>query len=338
MAASRSDRFGLFKHRPPRVHGGRRERAPRHRGALSTVVMSAILSIAVVVITPIGSSALGRLLSLVAQSAHLVPPSSGEILVGQLLILVAPIVGLGAVLSRRPLLLSLGIGALLVAASALVIDGSALVTQIAVVIGSLGAGLLLPGALGALSSGARTRLRIAAARTTAGLLALLMVWTGATLTVLAMSADDPLSGRIDAVMVLGPSDARNVAEGVLLARRSSGAVLVLSSSRDGDGRFKNKECTAEMDIEVVCLRADPFTTEGELSALDELSVTSQWSRIAIITSVPHVPRARWMAERCLSPGHAVLGRSAPNSISLWMTAGAYQSAAWIKSLVHPPCS
>jgi len=336
--AVRSDRFGPVKHRPPRVHGGRRERDPRRPGALSTVVMSAILSIAAVIITPIGSSVLGRLLSLIAQAAHLAPPSSGEILVGQLLMLVAPIVGLGAVLSGRPLLLSLGIGALLVSTSALVTGGSALVTQTAVVIGSLVAGLLLPGALGALNSGARTRLRIAATRTAAGLLALLVIWTGATLAVLAMSADDPLPGRIDAVMVLGPSDPRNVAEGVLLARRSSGAVLVLSSSKDVDGRFKNKECTAEMDIEVVCLRADPFTTEGELSALDELSVTSQWSGIAVITSVPHVPRARWIAERCLRSGHAVLGRSAPDSISLWMTAGAYQSAAWIKSLVHPPCS
>jgi uncharacterized SAM-binding protein YcdF (DUF218 family) len=315
----------------------RRSGRPR-AASIRELAAAALLSITVILICPLDSKAVDRLLSLLAQFGGLPAPPSLVVFFAQVLVLAAPIVVLAALLAPQRRRVTAIAGAVLVAVSSLGSSGPALLGQTGVVLVALVLGHFLHRAGSRMSPRVRAAARAAATRLTAGLLVLCTLWAGATLAIVTAASDGALPDRIDAVMVLGPSEPRNVSEGLRLASRSRGAVLVISSSKDGDGRFKNKECAEPLGFRVVCLEAEPATTEGEMTAFEELASSSQWTSVALVTSVPHVPRARWIADRCLSADHVLAGRSEPVGVSAWMVAGAYQSAAWVKALLHPPCT
>ena len=147
------------------------------------------------------------------------------------------------------------------------------------------------------------------------------------------SAADP-----SAVVVLGPATAERIAAGVDAAERSGVRTVVVSSAVRPDGSFAAPQCTRPVSVNLVCFAPKPFSTAGEMKAIEALSRTHDWTDVILLTATPHVARATFVADRCLTVPAAVRAVDGPHSITDWALAYLYQSLAFVKVAVSGPCA
>ncbi|MBO0982876.1 YdcF family protein [Rathayibacter sp. SD072] len=144
-------------------------------------------------------------------------------------------------------------------------------------------------------------------------------------------------GDVNAIVVLGPVTDRRMDGALALLSEHPGAVLVLSTTRDGDGSFARPECAARNGKRVLCFTPSPFTTRGEIAEVKELTREYRWSSIALLTSTPHVARVRVIASMCLPAPASVASVEGPRTTSAWTLAVAYQTIAFVKLLLVRSC-
>ncbi|ROP57736.1 MULTISPECIES: hypothetical protein [unclassified Rathayibacter] len=147
------------------------------------------------------------------------------------------------------------------------------------------------------------------------------------------SAADP-----SAVVVLGPATAERIAAGINTAKESGAQTVAVSSARRPDGSFAAPQCTGPASVEVDCFAPKPFSTAGEMKAIDALSQRHGWTEVILLTATPHVARATFLADRCLTVHAAVRAVDGPRSITDWALAYLYQSLAFAKVAVSGPCA
>src|SRR5262249_13537622 len=95
----------------------------------------------------------------------------------------------------------------------------------------------------------------------------------------------------DAVVVLAGGDGERLHRGLELVRGGIAPTLVLSFGPPG-------LCDGDEGFDVVCFAPSPENTRGEAEAIGRLARARGWSQLLVVTSTPHVTRARLLVGRC----------------------------------------
>jgi hypothetical protein len=173
-----------------------------------------------------------------------------------------------------------------------------------------------------------------------------IVWCGVTTLLLAIlaslpvfvfpSVDDPKD--VDAVFVIGPPTFDRIRMARELIDEGRTDTLVVSvADPDSDESYVQKICDVDQADRVICLRPDPYTTQGEARALRDLAEANGWSSAAVITATPHVTRSRLIFERCFPGELSLLASRGPRDFLGWVDQYVYQSGAFIKAWIHQEC-
>ncbi len=81
----------------------------------------------------------------------------------------------------------------------------------------------------------------------------------------------------------------------------------------------------------------PFTTRGEARLLQQEMAAHGWRTATVITTTPHVLRARVLMDRCVPSGVNVVGRAIRLRPLDWAHQYLYQTGAFVKVLLNPGC-
>ena len=163
------------------------------------------------------------------------------------------------------------------------------------------------------------------------------------------SVDRPI-GQADALLVLGPVDAK-LAEAVRLMEGGTAGTLVISdqdqrSGQPGECRAAVLRMAAEAgwpadrSDDLHCFRPVPVTTQGEAMGIGELGAQRGWDSLHVLAYPEHISRARVLVDRCWSgQSHYLAAPGGPASAgqqdawdSFW-----YQSGALVKAGLTPGC-
>ncbi|MCS5716755.1 YdcF family protein [Herbiconiux sp. CPCC 205763] len=144
--------------------------------------------------------------------------------------------------------------------------------------------------------------------------------------------------RADAIVVLGPPKATRIALAEKLV--SEGYAETILISVPPTSRFSASSLPActypPAGADVTCFLADPFTTQGEARFVRAQAQENGWNKVLVITSTPHVYRARLIFDRCID---GALFVADPRNLSLgdWIYQYLYQTGAMLKASVNDEC-
>ena len=134
--------------------------------------------------------------------------------------------------------------------------------------------------------------------------------------------------RVDAILTLGgdPGQLR-AKKGVALAEAGYAPVVVVSR-----GGYPEAPCpTATHGVEVICFRADPLDTRGEVEFASRLAAERHWTSLLVVPERSQSTRARMLLERCTAARIVVVPVQDPADRLLYDIA--YEWAATAKALV-----
>jgi len=139
--------------------------------------------------------------------------------------------------------------------------------------------------------------------------------------------------RVDAIVALGgdPGQLR-AKEAVSLAEAGYAPVVLVSR-----GGYPPAPCpTAKPGIEVVCFRANPLDTRGEVEFATREAARHHWTSMIMVPERSQATRARLLFRRCSDMQLLVVPVSAHGTILLFNVA--YEWAALAKAfVVHTSC-
>ncbi|WP_084727360.1 YdcF family protein [Rhodococcoides yunnanense] len=136
----------------------------------------------------------------------------------------------------------------------------------------------------------------------------------------------------DAIVVLGGSaDDRN-SLGLELAEEGYASTLVYSDPY-GSASTLTDICThGSPDFTVECFDPDPGTTRGEGREIRDLARREGWSSIIVVTSTPHISRARYIIDKCWSGDMAFVASTTDRNVFEWAWEYVYQSAGYARAV------
>lgn len=136
--------------------------------------------------------------------------------------------------------------------------------------------------------------------------------------------------RVDAILMMnGPGDP--LPEALLLAGEHRARFLLISQGT----RASHYACPAAVPgVQLICFHPSPASTQGEAEYAGQLAQRYNWHSIAIVTTIPHVSRARLRLERCFG-GHVYAAGVPVRPWDLPYTI-AYEWGAMVKALVLQP--
>lgn len=123
---------------------------------------------------------------------------------------------------------------------------------------------------------------------------------------------DPV--RADAIVVLSGSKLR-LPTGVRLMREHDAPLLVVSRN-DHPTNLERQACAHALGFKTLCVRADPFSTQGEARLIARLAKVRGWRAVDVVTSRFHVYRARLIIRRCYHGKLAMVGAPNPGGFDL----------------------
>jgi uncharacterized SAM-binding protein YcdF (DUF218 family) len=126
---------------------------------------------------------------------------------------------------------------------------------------------------------------------------------------LFLGREDDQVRQADAVVVLAGS-AKRLPVALDLVREGVAPVLVVSEDTTGRDPARTRLCRdglEDSDVEILCRRADPYSTRGEARLVARLAEERHWRTIAIVSSRYHLFRAERMVERCTDADVAMRG-------------------------------
>ncbi len=120
--------------------------------------------------------------------------------------------------------------------------------------------------------------------------------------------------RADAIFVLGGGAYERYPYALELALLDFAPRVVMSNPRGSRDIWMTDLCGSQRyDFPITCFEPTPSTTRGEAQELRRLAHLYGWKRVIVVTSVPHISRARFILDRCFD-GELVMA-SSPEDIS-----------------------
>jgi uncharacterized SAM-binding protein YcdF (DUF218 family) len=168
---------------------------------------------------------------------------------------------------------------------------------------------------------------------------LLLAVIGVTGVVVFSHAPEDALQKADAVIVLGGEHDGREEYGRRLVRSGYASVLVLSDPYPKSDPVMRRACdSARDDVETICVRPNPLTTEGEATLTRRLATERGWTKVIVLTWRYHLPRARFVFSKCLSwPPDRLVLRGVPRDYDLplgyWEYIYSYQFLAFAKAAI-----
>ena len=134
----------------------------------------------------------------------------------------------------------------------------------------------------------------------------------------------------DAVVVLAGGDGERIDRGLELVQQGVAPTLALSFGPD-------RLCGSEQPFDVVCFRPSPEDTRGEAEAIGRIAAERGWTNLVLVTSTPHVTRARMLLERCYSGTLQVTDATPRQDVPGWLVAIAHEWGGLAESIVERDC-
>lgn len=143
----------------------------------------------------------------------------------------------------------------------------------------------------------------------------------------------------DAILVLGgTASAQRYLTGLDLAADGVAPTLVLSNPYRPRDPVLDALCAQQQPgFAVVCFTPEPRTTLGEGRELRRLAAGNGWRSVVVVTSTPHVSRARYIIGKCFDGELIMVGTPARLSVVDWAWLYAYHGAAYVKSWLQGQC-
>lgn len=147
----------------------------------------------------------------------------------------------------------------------------------------------------------------------------------------------------DAIFVLGHSDF--IGPDSYAKRRDSMAlelmqegwaptVVISDGSSHGDLWVGDKPCGIP---HLQCFRPTPPTTLGEGRELRRMAEEAGWKSVIVVTTRPHISRARFILENCFAGDLVMIEGPAETSISRWAFEYVYQTLGFVKAAFSSNC-
>jgi len=192
-------------------------------------------------------------------------------------------------------------------------------------------------------SPARNALRSRVLRTLGALLVLVL---GAAVlgypVYVAPQVDQPR--QADAILVLGgTASAARYLKGLELAEQGLAPTLVLSNPYRPADPVLDALCGRQQPrLRIDCFAPEPRTTLGEGRELRRLALERGWRTVIVVTSTPHISRARYIIGKCfdgeLVDGELVMAATPARLSAMgWAWIYAYHSAGYVKSVLQGTC-
>lgn len=135
---------------------------------------------------------------------------------------------------------------------------------------------------------------------------------------------DETSGA-DAIFVLGPPNPSRIQLATDISAREGDVPVYISVASEGSRSASTvAACVAGA---AVCRVPHPFTTKGEAKLAAGVSARHGYRTLVIITSAPHVERARYIFQRCTDIDVRVVGVPFSGSFGGLLEQYLYQSTA-----------
>lgn len=146
------------------------------------------------------------------------------------------------------------------------------------------------------------------------------------------------SEPVDAVFVIGPATFDRIRAARAMIDEGDTTTLIVSvDDPDSDRSYVQKVCDPDQAEEVICLRPDPYTTQGEARALRDLAAENGWTSVMVLTQTPHVLRTRILFERCFTRQVDVQAVGGPRDLGQWAWQYLYQTGAFMKVALNQDC-
>lgn len=178
----------------------------------------------------------------------------------------------------------------------------------------------------------RPRWQVVVARTVLLVLVLGVAFLVATTRLFLWPPTDA-PARVDAILALGgdPGQLR-AKQGVALAEAGYAPVVIVSR-----GGYPPAPCpSARAPVHVICFRANPLNTRGEVEYATRLARANRWTSMLMVPERDQATRARMLFRRCSDMPLVVVPVSAHGTTLLFSIA--YEWASLAKAfVVHTSC-
>lgn len=145
---------------------------------------------------------------------------------------------------------------------------------------------------------------------------------------------------VDAIIVLGGENDGRVPYGLALAKQGLARQVVISNPHGTSDPGANEGCAVrDSRFTVTCFAPSPSTTRGEAEFTRTLAEQNRWTSILLVSWRYHLPRARYIFERCFAGDIAVraVPRGYHSNVAKWAYTYAYQTAGFVKAALQRPC-
>jgi hypothetical protein len=137
----------------------------------------------------------------------------------------------------------------------------------------------------------------------------------------------------DAILVLGGRDYDRYPFGIGLGEQGWAPIVVLSIDR-----WRTGYCaTPHPHLDLRCFIPDPPTTKGEAQEMHRLAANYGWRTVIVVTSRPHISRARFILEHCFDGNLVMVESPAHLSVRKWAYQYVYQTAGYARAVLEPSC-
>jgi hypothetical protein len=148
---------------------------------------------------------------------------------------------------------------------------------------------------------------------------------------------DPLR-HADAILILGGEGWDRYPFGVELAVHGWAPTVVLSWSHEPKDTWVTQQCTTPPPgLNLYCFVPDPPTTKAEGRELRRLAAKYRWRTVIVVTSRPHISRARFILERCFAGDLVMVADPVRVSALGWAFEYVYQTVGYLRAVLEPNC-
>jgi len=141
--------------------------------------------------------------------------------------------------------------------------------------------------------------------------------------------DEPRTA--DAIVVLGGSADDREQVGLDLAESGYAPRLIYSDPYGAASTLTEICADRSRPFSIECFVPDPNTTRGEAREIRDLAEGEGWSTVIVVTSKPHISRARYIFDKCWSGSGIFVSSTTDMSLPGWAWSYAYQTAGYVRA-------
>jgi uncharacterized SAM-binding protein YcdF (DUF218 family) len=145
--------------------------------------------------------------------------------------------------------------------------------------------------------------------------------------------------RADAILVLGGYGYDRYRLALELGHEGWATTVMVSNPNGPKDPWLYNFCAtpSNLGFTLHCFEPSPETTKGEGRELKRLATANSWRTVIVVTSLPHISRARFVLEQCFDGDLVMVASSEKLSLARWALEYVYQTAGYIRAMLNTGC-